>query len=342
MLRGAPLTGASAAARTSAESEGDVARFAVIPAKRSNAMEASRRYKIVVGCLLLAALLGPLGLLLSLARAPQPVDVTTLQPLGRGLSEVVARDYLAGRVPDVPHVKDFDPKVLGRASVNGFQPLQYDYLAWERFERAEFGPEFEVNYFVVIPSAREAASDQPLGATPPTVRPLQVAVSTLITPEGEALLAAVPTIELWEKSGASSDLSGSYQDLPEKIDPGEAPGLQAQLERWAKAYAEGNSDDLRTYANEDDRSLTYPGLGGFTSQGVQVLSLIPAGENLFVARARVQLVGAQGSVSEGFQSEVEFDILVSDLDKADPGILAWGPAGSAGTLEPYDNAVPTS
>lgn len=199
------------------------------------------------------------------------------------------------------------------------------------------------------------ASPSPGGSESPGVTQappsdlLQLDVPILLSAQGPRL-AAAPAFSVWRDGVGDAAGTGDYTNYS-RLNTEVSEAAKNQILIWARAYATGDSATLLSVTGDQDGSHRYVGLTGFTlpdsPRAVQIMSAIEAADQQLIVRTRVLLArttpGGAVSTGEGpsrpFSTFADFDLLVGGPTGAQPPILAWGPAGSAAELEPYQNAV---
>ncbi|MDQ6797513.1 MAG: hypothetical protein M3011_05730, partial [Actinomycetota bacterium] len=126
--------------------------------RRNHSSIARRRSRVLVGCLLLAASMGFVSCLATVARSsPKPPPTP---PRYAAFAQGVAEDYLAGRptaVPTRPEMNSAVGRVVASDPTASNTPrnsrpvaLSYDYLVWESATRTTLGNlPIEIHRFLV-------------------------------------------------------------------------------------------------------------------------------------------------------------------------------------------------
>ncbi|GAA1832459.1 hypothetical protein [Actinomadura chokoriensis] len=205
------------------------------------------------------------------------------------------------------------------------------------------------------PPGAEPASPSPGGDESPGVTQappsdlLQLDVPVLLSARGPRL-AAAPAFSVWRDGVGDAAGRGDYTNYG-RLSTEVSEAAKKQILIWARAYATGDSAALLAVTRDQNGSHRYVGLSGFTlpdsPRAVQIMSAIEAADQQLIVRARVMLARTPpgGTVSgrhgrgRPFSTFADFDLLVGAPTGAQPPILAWGPAGSAAELEPYQNAI---
>jgi hypothetical protein len=119
--------------------------------------------------------------------------------------------------------------------------------------------------------------------------------------------------------------------------------VDAVVQRWADVYVLGSAEDLALATGDPDEEHSYLPLDLADrpdSVTAVAAAAAEAGEDRQVVR--VSLVFAWDGVDGEDPLEaprVDMDLLVERASTASPVVVAWGPAGSGGDLEPYANGV---
>lgn len=300
------------------------------PAVRSSASALARRAKIIMVLLVIAALAGPLALLLALGASGSKEPAAPAGPnlTYQAAAQSVAVDYLTGRATTLPVAEGVDAN----------------------FGRGQNGP---------APAAAGASDPQPAGYRDYTSGNQSWTVFTFRTVvAGKGYLVSVPLLKTAEGPvlGATPGLfpsapaKGRYPAIEtagsDRVDVSSA--TKAQVEKWAAAYAAGNGTELALIAGDSDPSSRYEGLGGFTVVKADIVEgfttdtlLTDYGSNDPVL-LRVKLL-LQSSSAQGYSTSSEFDLLVfGNTTRTPPNVVAWGSPGSGPMLTPGINDLSPS
>lgn len=287
--------------------------WSAVPAERSSRVSLRSRQRLIVGGVLAAAAAGPLALLLTLASgsSAQPAADGGSLSTAHAYARIVAQDYLAGRSTVVPVARNINP-TMGHS--NDSPSLSVQAMTDGAVQAGVDGSQsYSVHHFTVQTSGRlfDLAVTMVQGANGPVLG----AHPSLLAVGGEP--GTVPAMD--------------YGDSPDKINGAPDGPLVEQVNKWAAAYAAGDSDSLKALV---DGAGTYLGLGGFKVDGAAaVVNSVENQDGTVVVRAKVPLVAASNPALTFY---AEYDLLVQP-DGELPKVLAWGPAGSGPTLQPYQN-----
>jgi hypothetical protein len=348
-------------------------RFTMVPARRSDEPTARGRARRILGALFLATGLSVAALVVALANGGGHTAASSGEPRGRDLAYTAAVDYLSGVPENVPHADSYDPEQAAQTSGQGTTPLDYRTLSWVGFTPERFGSKdipytnFEVHHFLVAlntpgagrtprgstpqatPSAAPSIASTDEGSAQPPSNVIQLDVPILLDAQGPRL-AAQPTFSTWKNGVGQVSGRGDYSNYS-NLTTEVSASVKNQILLWAKAYASGDSAGLLNVTGDQNESHHYVGLSGFTlpndPEAVQILSAIKVADGQLVVRARLLLArpvagatpGARERAARQFTTFADFDLLVGAPNGAQPPVLAWGPAGSAAELKPYENAV---
>lgn len=340
-------------------------RFTMVPARRSDEPTARGRARRILGALFLAAGLSVAALIIAVTRNSGHTNLSSVNPKGRDLAYTAAVNYLSGMPENVPHAESFDPSEAVQNAGQGTTPLAYSSLSWVGFTPEKFGSkdtsytDFEVDHFLVVldtPGAGQSPSATPTpessedGTSRPPSNVVQLDVPILLDGKGPRL-AAEPTFSAWKNGVGPASGQGDYSNYGNLTTDVDATAKN-QILLWAKAYASGDSAGLLNVTGDQNGSHHYYGLSGFTlandPQAVQILSAIKVADGQLVVRVRLMLArpvpavvptGGKRPAARQFTTYADFDLLVGDPTGAQPPVLAWGPAGSAAQLQPYQNAA---
>jgi hypothetical protein len=293
-------------------------RWAAIPAQRSSASLLQIKLRLVLALLLVAAVSGPIALVVGLARSGSSSSTTApANHLAEAYGAQVVRDYLTGAGTSLPVANDLDatfarpdqPVTLQVAAVDfaGVTVATVDGLYVETY-----------TYVARLASGRLLRVAVPLSFT--TEGPLLVATPSLLSSSALASRTIGSELLDWDR------IDGVSNSTP--------AAAQTVIGEWVQAYAANDGAALQRITGDQDPAARYLGLGGINVLEVKTLNTFPRGERYSVVRVRV-LFSFAGV--DGYRSATEFDLLVLDPALPNPRVQAWGPAGSGPTLEPYQN-----
>lgn len=113
-------------------------------------------------------------------------------------------------------------------------------------------------------------------------------------------------------------------------------GAVSQVDAWAQAYAANDRTALYQLTG-DPSAHTYTGLGGWQVIGTPtVVSATTRGQQALV-QVQVTMAPANNTAAQTVQA---FDLLMQDVSRPLPPVVAWGPAGAGWSLRPFMNAAP--
>ena len=305
-------------------------RLTAIPAARSKAAVLKVRFWLVLSVLLFAAGAGVFAAVSFLTFQPPVVDLEAEKPLGRAVAELAVNDFLSGGEILVPEVRDQNPPT--GSAVEVFGPL-----VWDRFTKSLLpnGVPVELHTFLVHRSLRGPTVVDESGATIEGERTLQLMeVSVLVaTPvDTNPAVAARPYM-----------IPAVYSDLDVRTDYSDSTLLKTlpgpainQLRAWGSAWARDDSEQLKLLTGDQTPNVRYVGLGGYSLNGMSVISALEFAPDEFVVRARVGLRSANGSILE-----MDMDLTITAASSGLPKVVGWGPAGS-GLRRPESVRVPFS
>jgi hypothetical protein len=279
--------------------------------KSSQAVVNARFYSILGG-LVFAALCGIFAVVAWLTNTPPAPDLLSAQPKGKAVAELTASAVLVGRPLPVPLGGSVATSDQGIVVGNG-TPLQAQDLVWGGFiPEVTAGIPFERHLFEFI------VPNDPKNPRTGSVR-YRMTVIVLVVDGEVPMLGAMPYIEAAPQPvtrtkfdyGASSGVS----QVPDAV--------RNRLADWASFWAIDDRQRLQAITGDGRTDVEYLGLGGFTSAGVTVLAAVPQQEGPWLLRVRVALSGPNG-----FATEIDMDVTISNANQAAPLVVAWGPAGS--------------
>lgn len=285
-----------------------------IPAARSSAPVLKIRLAVVVGLLSLAVVSALFSGFATLTRPepeiPEPAPVAQ----ARGFAEQVARSWLSGQPTPLAVAEGVDAW-FGRKPNEEAVAFDAATVAWDSFEVLEPlpGRVLEVHRFLLSGEY-----------------PRFVVVTVELTDNGP-VLAAAPSLEP-APIAAAEVIRFDYSDHDNAKTPTEE--IRHAVTEWLAAYAADDRPRLAELTG-DLEGRTYAGLGGFTVERGEAVTALPIpNQDRWLVRARAVLVD-----KNGFRALNEWDLLVTQPETANPRIAAWGPAGSGGYLEPYQNGI---
>jgi hypothetical protein len=304
-----------------------------VPREFSSPRRFTRRFRVIVALLAFAAISGPVGCVAAFANRPAEV-VPVREPRHGAVAAVVAESYLAGRPVPVPVAAGLTP-AAGREpvelpdappSLDQPEPIPHSWIVPMASTVVTVpggeGPErvVETHPFLV------GAGDAVLVLTVPVVE----------SAEGAPALGAVPAIEPFvpdARAGELPDLDWSTAFATTRP----STALRERIGEWASAYAGDDRRRLLEITGDDRNGMTYVGLGGWTVVGEPgVGGVFSRSDGTAGCQVEIALAsGADGDVT----TRVAFDLLIADADQPLPSIVAWGPAGTALSLEPHANAT---
>lgn len=305
-------------------SEERTPRLTGVPAKRSNAVALKARLIAIFSIVILALLLGPLSIAISLSNKPTPIPDNIGQAMARGPAEEVAKAWLKGENIPVGVSENVPTGALSAAdnSEGAAKTFSYESLAWNNYTTDSLidGTQFELHHFLIV--AKDPASEDPKAKIT-----YDLAVTMLLTND-KPVLASIPSIAPYVP--ANSKYKFDYSTVAQRVDPSQQ--VSDVLQQWATAYATNDTAQLGLVVADPQKGV-YDGVQGFTSGTLTPIYTLSAGEDVLLVRARVSLVSANG-----FTSEAEYDLLVSQASSGSPHVVAWGAAGAGNKSDfiPYE------
>jgi len=304
-----------------------------VPREFSSPRRFNRRFRLLLGTVLLAAVSGPIGCVAAVANRPQE-ETPTLQPQHADFAAVVANSYLDGQPLPVP-VADGLSAAAGRDTPNDPnaslateivpQPIAHTWVI-------SMGADV-----VTIPvgesSQRIVETHRYLvGAAG---GPFVLAVPVIQTPGGAPALGAVPAIEPFVPDESAADLASlDWSAAYETDQPSDT--LKQRIGEWATAFAADDRRQLLEITGDSRNGVQYVGLGDWQVVGEpQVGGLFTRSDGAAGTHVEIGLVAV---ADPAVTTRVSFDLLVRHADDPLPQIVAWGPAGGALGLEDYENA----
>jgi len=305
-------------------------RLTAIPAARSKAVVLKVRFWSILGALLFAAGVGVFAAVSYLTFEPPFVDVEAAKPRGLAVAELAANDFLYGGALAVPAVQDQDPPAGSAVDVIG-------PVVWDRFVTSTLpnGVPLEMHKFLFHRTVKAPDTVNPDGQTVEgkvNVQLMELSVLVAVPSDANPAIAARPHMvpAVYADLAVRTDYSDS--DLIETL-PSAAVN---QLRAWGSAWARDDSEQLKLLTGDQTADVRYVGLGGYSLNGMTVVSALEFAPDEFLVRVRVGLRGANGSILE-----MDMDLTVTAASSGLPKVVGWGPAGS-GLRRPEDVRVPFS
>jgi hypothetical protein len=306
-----------------------------VPRAISSQSRFNKRFWLVVGLLVTAALAGVASLVAQVARpAAEPVSAPEIyfQPE----ATIAARAYLDGVAPPFAVADGVGDALVPGAELAAGRPsdeepargpIPHRDVTWLDAELifVPYGQDdhraVEIHRFLV---GTDAA---PFVLTVPMVEAVRDGVST-------PALGAVPSLAAYDPHRDGPAVDPLDWDVVYETEA--APeALEGRIREWAEAYA---SDDRRTLLEltADQRNgIEYVGLGGWSASQVDVGGVFRRSDGLSGVHVEVTLASGDDAVA----TTAAFDLLVDNAGASLPEIVAWGPAGTALELAPRENAV---
>ena len=286
-------------------------RLTAIPATRSRLPVLQLRLALVLGSLVLSAVMGVVSTIAWIGNKPPALDLRGAVAYGRAVAEVAAESWLDGKSVALPVLDGIELPQDGKM-------LPHGSVVWEGFTRESLPNGLVYERHTFLTTINGVGEDGE-----PNLKLLRVAVSVAFPNGAQAVLASLPSLESVDNRSSSKVFD--YSDLQTEDIPG---SVQAQLQKWANAYATDDRSNLQQITGDSTPKVEYVGLGGFIAGTPSVIAALPAGEtdygsDTWLVRSRVPLSGANG-----FSSEIEMDLTVVEASSGLPRIVGWGPAGS--------------
>lgn len=306
-----------------------------IPREFSDHRRFTRRFRLILAGVILAAVSGPIGCMAAVANRP----VTTPAPAApryQDYAAAVAESYLDGQSLPVPVARGLDPDggreaADPRAGASGEDPRPAPIPhSWVIPMDAGVA---------AVPGAgsgsqarRSVETHRFLVGTPSG--PFVLAVPLVDTPHGPAL-GALPSIEPFVPDARAAEREPlDWTTAYATVRPSAA--VQQRVDEWAKAFAADDRRRLLEITGDGRTDVVYVGLGAWTLAGEpQVSGLFTRADGTAGTTVELALVASH---DRKVTTRVAFDLLVRHADDALPEIVAWGPAGSALRLTPFENA----
>jgi hypothetical protein len=301
--------------------------WTAVPARRLGQRDLNVRIWAVLGALMLAAITGPVALIMAGGDSGvAPVTTYRVDPVAR-LATQAAVDFLAGRPTSVTAAEGVDVAFgaqrsqveIGAAAVRSPLAEVAETAVVDRQRLSYLGRSYEV--VTIIAVGRDGSR-------------WTVAVPVYI--DGPALAAGVTLLP--------SDVGGvlrapALNYVEDERRTGTSESVRALVTAWATAYAAGDEVALKQIAG-DPQPGRYRGLGGFSVNLTPVIvSAVTVtgdgGSPVQILRVAVWMRPVAALSAQPIA--VEFDLLVEQPGTDVPKVVAWGPAGSAPSLVRYGN-----
>jgi len=307
-----------------------------IPREFSNPRRFTRRYRTIVALVVFAAISGPIGCVAAFANKPAD-EVEAAEPRHAAYAAAVAESYLDGRPLPVPVADGLSPSA-------GREPIE---VAGEAPPADPPEPAPIAHRWAVPMDA--AVLSVPAGGD--ALRPVE-AHRFLVGVEGGAF---VLTVSLVETTGGAPALGSepAIEPFVPDTDAAGAPALdwaavmdttrpstalRERVAEWAAAYAADDRRRLLEITGDPRTGVEYVGLGTWTVIGEPVVGgVFDRGDGTAACHVEVALAAVgDGEVT----ARASYDLVVESATDPLPSIVAWGPSGTALTLEVHGNASP--
>ena len=291
------------------------------------------RTKVVVALILVAALMGPIALVVAATSKPASAPpAANAMGAEEPMAAIAASDFLAGRATTLPLASGVDPYFgrqtpatgAGTASTAAV-PIPHSSIVWSQTTDGDIGGQsYELDTFLVISG---------------TTR-YDLCVQVVDVPGVGPVIGADPTLTLsnMEVVAAGSGPAGlDYSALQGKKPESVPASATSSADRWATDYVQNDQSDLYNLTG-DTADHTYYGLSGWTLVSVTIPQSIATG-NLAVLEVEVTMQSTDLGTKQPVTVTCDYDILENNVTTQEkPNVVAWGPAGSGPTLYPYMNA----
>jgi hypothetical protein len=305
-----------------------------IPREFSDPRRFTRRFRTMLALVAFAAISGPVGCMAAVANRPEDTPPAPVARHG-DYAAVIAQSYLDGQPLPVPAARGLDVGA-GRTAVDDRRVIGEDDP-----------PPAPIPHSWVIPMDAEVAVI-PVGAD--HQRTVETHRFLVGTPSGPFVLA-IPLVETDGRGPALGALPGLEPFVPDadaaQTDPLDwsaafdtarpSATLEERIGEWARAFAGDDRRELLEISGDGRNGIEYVGLGAWTVTGEpEVGGLFTRADGAAGTHVVVDLAAAD---DPAVTTRASFDLLVRHADEPLPEIVAWGPAGSALTLTPFQNAT---
>jgi hypothetical protein len=316
-------------------------RWSALPAARSKAPVLQIRLYVVLGLLLISA---AAGIVSTIAWMNVKPATATPQPDTATASATVATDFLLGQPTPIPVAPPatstngaqwtLDP-TLGVTTPVALGTRELYSLTLDKSGSHGYG--YTITTYGSAPNVTYVETDYYVAVT--NYGTFDVAVPMYITPAGPEL-AALPTLLPY-----TPQASGTLNGLDYHTEPGyeTAPAAVATAaQTWAQDYV-GNSSALGTEVANPSGDTDYAGLSGFTLISATPIGAVPGtGTDAPYIYLRERLVISPAS-AKGVTLSMDFDLMLTTPTSGNVyNVVAWGPAGSANSLVPYQTNLATN
>lgn len=290
--------------------------WTAIPAARSALPVLRLRLYALLGALLLAASLGVVSTIAWVTADPPVIDFSVARPYAEGHALAITESWLAGQQTSLPVADGIDARFGSQDQASTSSPAPRltirSITAFNWTRDLVQGRLVETQYLLVDATETDLVVAVPFVFDKST--PVLAAYPSILPP---ALTSATPPLEYQDVPGLES--------VPEPV--------RERVAEWGAAYASNDGATLRDLADDTNATASqYRGVGGMTLVGTpQVKRAIPGTTGLLL-QVRFTFQAAQG-----VPLVLEFDMLVLAAESFTPRIVAWGPVGSAPTLQAYSN-----
>jgi hypothetical protein len=308
-----------------------------IPREFSDPRRFTRRFRLILAGIAFAAVSGPIGCMAAVANRPVTTPTPAL-PRHQDYAAAVAESYLDGQPLPVPVARGLDPDGGREAAVDRAAALGDDPRPAPIPHSWVIPMDAGV---AAVPGAgsgshgrRSVETHRFLVGTPSG--PFVLAVPLVETRSGGPALGALPSIEPFVPDARAADLDPlDWSTTYATARP--SATVQQRVDEWAKAFAADDRRRLLEITGDGRTGVEYVGLGAWKLAGEpEVGGLFTRADGTAGTTVELSLVAAR---DRKVTTRVAFDLLLRHAGEALPEIVAWGPAGSALGLVPFQNAT---
>ncbi len=307
------------------------ARWSAIPAARSKAPALQLRLFLVLALLGLSS---AAGLLSAFAWLNVKPATATPSPTALTAAETVATDYLLGIPTPVPVAPVAQNTTGAQWTMNqslgssGAGTRTIYSLVLDKSGSHPYG--YDLSVYGQAPSTIYVETDHFVAVT--NLGTFDVAVPMYLTAAGPEL-AALPSLSPYTPAATPGATALDYH-----VEPGfeaATPQMNSAAQAWAQAFTT-SAAAVATVVATPGADTNFQYLPGFSLVSATALGAVPGvGSDAGYVYLRERLV-VRSTSANGVTLTMDYDLMLANTSLAiNYKVVAWGPAGSAASLIPY-------